>query len=154
MSLADRIVVMDQGAIMQTGSPASVYDHPANLFVAQFVGSPGMNLIAGCIQQNGRPSFRPHRSDACIPCPAVTTAGDATLGIRPEFLRLDPQGPLSGKVAMSEYMGSVTFLHIDVSFGRLVVRADPNEMLRPGDSVRVNYSAPHARIFDAAGDAL
>jgi ABC-type sugar transport system ATPase subunit len=153
MSLADRIVVMHQGEIMQVGSPASVYDDPANLFVARFVGSPGMNLIEGEVRGNGSPGFRSKISGIDLPCPISATNGAATLGVRPEYLRLDPQGPIPGQVSMTEYMGSASFIHVDAPFGRIVVRSGSNPGLAVGDSVKINYNRDQCRIFDATGDA-
>jgi multiple sugar transport system ATP-binding protein len=110
MSLADRIVVMDQGVIRQVGTPEEVYDRPADLFVANFVGSPGMNFI---------------RRDEQI------------LGVRPEHVRISDTG-LAGTVRASEYLGSVAFVHIDTQVGRLVARSEaPIEV---GMSVRVELS--------------
>lgn len=154
MSLADRIVVMEKGDIMQVGSPASVYDNPANLFVARFVGSPGMNLVEGEILRNGQTVFRPNHSGIRIPCPASAETGPATIGIRPEYLRLDPQGPVPGVVAITEYMGSADFIHVETAFGRIVIRSDSKAGVHAGDTVKINYNPDHCRIFNPAGDAV
>ena len=122
MSLADRIVVMNAGLIEQVGPPAEVYDKPASLFVANFVGSPGMNLI----KKDGH-----------------------TLGVRPEFVRLDPNGPIEGRVVLDEYLGAWRNVHVDTGLGRIVLRAEPGE--RRSGPVRLSFDTAHVRIFGADG---
>src|SRR5262245_37472061 len=103
MRLADRIVVMKDGAIEQVGTPIEVYDEPATLFVAHFVGSPGMNFLDG--ERVG--------------------AGAVTLGVRPEFVRVAADGgtaALSGEVVLDEYAGMARFLHVRTDAGTLVAR--------------------------------
>jgi len=121
MSLADRIVVMDGGLIRQVGAPAEVYDRPADLFVANFVGSPGMNLL------------------------------DGGVGVRPEFVRADPAGPIEGRIAASEYFGSARYVHVDTPRGRVVMRS--TGAFAVGESVRLAFDDAHVRRFDAAGRA-
>jgi multiple sugar transport system ATP-binding protein len=96
MSLADRIVVMDQGVIRQVGSPEEVYDRPADLFVANFVGSPGMNLMR---------------------------RGNETIGVRPEHVRIADDG-IAATVCLSEYVGSTYYIHLETEMGRLIARSD------------------------------
>jgi multiple sugar transport system ATP-binding protein len=91
MTLADRIVVMRAGAIEQTGSPMEIYSNPATDFVADFFGSPSMNLIAGEVEREGGgiPQFRTRRFSVTLPEPfKEVPAGPITLGIRPEHLRV------------------------------------------------------------------
>jgi ABC-type sugar transport system ATPase subunit len=103
MSLADRIVVMDEGRIRQVGSPADVYDRPADLFVASFVGSPGMNFIRGEVAgAGGRGLFVSDtgrvRFDVPLEGTAPVSSGQATLGIRSEHVHPDASGPIWGRV--------------------------------------------------------
>jgi multiple sugar transport system ATP-binding protein len=122
MSLADRVVVMNAGLIEQVGPPAEVYDRPASLFVANFVGSPGMNLI-------------PDR--------------DVTLGVRPEFVRIDPDGPIPGTVVLDEYLGSARILHVRTPTGRILVRS--SEPRPVGENVRLSFDEAHVRRFGRDG---
>jgi len=150
MSLADRIVVMQGGTICQAGPAAEVYDDPASLFVANFVGSPGMNFIPGHVRAHGgRCVFMPDRAQTPIPLKASIAPGPATLGIRPEFLHASPQGPISGTVVMNEYQGSFRSIHIDAGFtGTIAMRAGESSRLQPGQKIRLDLDAAHARFFD------
>jgi len=120
MSLADRIVVMDRGDICQVGTPTQIYDDPANRFVAEFVGSPGMNFMAG---------------------PEV-------VGIRPEHIIPADAGQVEGTVAMNEYMGSHRFVHLDTSAGRLVFRAATGFHAEPGAKLKVELEEEHVCRFN------
>jgi multiple sugar transport system ATP-binding protein len=137
MRLADRIVVMSGGAILQADEPARVYDEPADLFVARFVGSPGMNFVAG---ECAAP-FLP-------PALAARARGPVTLGIRPEFLALDPAGALRGRVAVDEYLGSSRCLHVDTQAGRLVARVAPEAPGARGEELGLRLDPAHVRLFD------
>src|SRR5262249_41250184 len=94
MTMADKIVVLNAGNIEQYGSPLELYEHPANLFVAGFIGSPKMNFVSG--EAAGEP-------------------GVATLGIRPEHLKIgkEGEGGWSGTISVAEHLGSDTFLYVD-----------------------------------------
>jgi len=119
MSLADRIVVMNDGRILQDAPPDEVYEKPADLFVANFVGSPGMNFVKGEIA-NG--AFR--APGLSIDLPRAIRAGITTLGIRSEHFRVDPSGPIHATVVVDEFLGSHRTLHADAPFGRVIARAD------------------------------
>ena len=95
MTLADRIVVLNEGRVMQVGSPMELYDHPQSLFVAGFIGSPKMNFLIG---------------------EAAAKYGAATVGVRPEHLEIQPEGKgaWSGKVIYSENLGSDSYVYVDI----------------------------------------
>src|SRR5258708_10554374 len=96
MSLADRIVVMSDGEIRQVGSPAEVYENPRDLFVANFVGSPGMNFIEGAVEARGFDTvFVPEGAERALPLAGRPPQGLATLGVRPEYLRAGEGGVIS-----------------------------------------------------------
>ncbi len=149
MRLADRIVVMSEGDIMQAGPPAEVYDQPASRFVANFVGSPGMNMIFGSVDTEGR-AFQPDGLDVAVPLAAPAPHGPARLGIRPEFARLDADGPIRGDVVVDEYLGADRCLHVQTEVGRLIVRGGPDEPDRVGATVAIALDPEHVRVFDAA----
>jgi ABC-type sugar transport system ATPase subunit len=149
MSLADRIVVMSAGEIRQVGTPAEVYDRPADLFVANFVGSPGMNFIAGQMQPNGAGAvFVSEAGGVRIPLGRAARPGKAVLGIRCEHLRDDPAGPLAGSVVMDEYLGSARIVHVSGEFGRLVMRVPAHVAHGLGASVRLGLDPAHVNVFD------
>jgi multiple sugar transport system ATP-binding protein len=148
MSLADRIVVMEGGLIRQAAPPSEVYDDPADLFVANFVGSPGMNFVPGEVTPNG---FLPSGSPSPIPLSRGLRSGPATLGIRSEFVLPDPRGPIEGTVELDEYLGSCRSLHVKTGFGPMIVRAAAQERRRPGDPIRLSLDPSRVRLFDAGG---
>ncbi len=134
MTMADKIVVLNAGRIEQTGSPLDLYNHPANLFVAGFIGSPRMNLVTG---------------------PEATAQGATTIGIRPEHLDIVASGGWAGTVGLSEHLGSDTFLKVETeAVGTINVRADGEVTLRHGDKIRLAPQSGKIHRFDAAGKAL
>jgi multiple sugar transport system ATP-binding protein len=119
MTLADRIAVMDHGRIQQLGTPDEIYNDPQNLFVAQFIGSPQMNVLDGEIR-DGRFQGR----GFSIPLPGVARSGPAKLGIRPEDLRLDDAATdLRGAIYGVEPTGDLTFATVTVGDSAIVVKA-------------------------------
>ncbi len=149
MTMADTLAVFDQGVLRQIDSPARVYHQPADLMVAQFVGTPPMNLVPGALKRSASdgtlwftsPSLR-------FPFPQGTTEGDAVAGIRPEHVSLDPHGPWSGKVTFVEDTGSDKYVHVELARGqRIVVRPQGDQELRPGDTVRVSIDEAHLHLF-------
>jgi multiple sugar transport system ATP-binding protein len=150
MSLADRIVVMDGGRIRQIGTPAEVYDRPADLFVARFVGSPGMNLVAGEVTDSaGRPTFRSQSTRIPV---NDSPAGDgpATLGIRCEHVHESANGPIPGWVVGEEYLGSASHLHVETPIGLLVMRATAGLRRARGSAMRLRLDPTQISIFDTA----
>ena len=119
MTMADKIVVMNAGNVEQIGAPLELYDHPNNLFVAGFIGSPRMNFLKGrvaALDGTGLSVELPSGARVALPVESRTVnAGDAvTLGLRPEALRLDPAGPLAGTVRLVERLGGLTLIHVDL----------------------------------------
>jgi multiple sugar transport system ATP-binding protein len=156
MRLADRIVVMREGRIEQAGPPIEVYDRPASLFVAHFVGSPGMNFVPGRVTAGaGALAFRAEPGGLELAWPSIqggsTRSGRATLGVRPEHLRVGPRaesGTWPGRVAVDEYLGGWRCLHVDTAAGRLVARVAPDAAARRGAEVGLEIDAAHACLFD------
>ena len=146
MSLADRIVVMDNGKIRQIGSPSEIYTHPADLFVANFVGSPGMNLLSGQIVQHGdNLTFTHPDSDIHIPIRANIAPAQVIFGMRPEFIRPANRG-IPGKVILSEYLGSHGYVHVDTPIGELVMRT--TDRFAIGEKIHLHLNETHIRLFD------
>ena len=146
MSLADRMVVMEGGKIRQTGSPSEIYTRPADLFVANFVGSPGMNLIDGRIVQNGDGwAFARRGSHVHLPIRRGAAPGRAILGIRPEFIRPDDRG-VPGEVVLEEYMGSHAYVHVATPLGELVMHAPGRFAI--GETIRLRLDEARVCLFD------
>jgi multiple sugar transport system ATP-binding protein len=135
MTMADRIVVLNGGRVEQAGSPLELYEKPANLFVAGFIGSPKMNLIDGAI---------------------AAGHGAATIGIRPEHVVASRSGEgWPGTVRVAEHLGSDTFLYVDVpKAGTITVRTSGEFDVGPGDRVRVSPDLDRLHRFDGEGRAM
>jgi multiple sugar transport system ATP-binding protein len=159
MSLADRIVIMCDGRIRQVGTPAEVYDRPADLFVAKFVGSPGMNLIACQVVGNrGEMQLVSDRGQIPLAVPLdraahPPTAGSVLLGVRGEHVHEDPNGPIVGRVLTEEYLGSARVIHVDTPCGRLVVHAPSSSAHGLGAELRLRLDASQVSVFDVATEA-
>jgi multiple sugar transport system ATP-binding protein len=135
MTMADKIVVLNAGRIEQYGSPLELYERPANLFVAGFIGSPKMNFVPG--EAAGEPRV-------------------ATLGIRPEHLKIAKEGDgWPGTVSVAEHLGSDTFLYVDAGkLGTLTVRAIGEFNLKAGDRVWLSPDPARLHRFDKDGEVI
>jgi multiple sugar transport system ATP-binding protein len=135
MTMADKIVVLNAGRIEQYGSPLELYERPANLFVAGFIGSPKMNFVPGG---------------------AAGEPGVATLGIRPEHLKVAKEGDgWPGTVSVAEHLGSDTFLYVDAGkLGMLTVRAIGEFSLKAGDQVWLSPDPARLHRFDKDGEVI
>ena len=150
MSLADRIVVMNKGKILQIGRPSHVYDDPADLFVADFVGSPSMNFFDGQVIRDANSSrFTIDGSDVIISLRRNAKPGPVRLGIRSEYVRVRPKGPIEGQVVVDEYLGSHRNVYVETNAGRLVMRDRPQNQHPPGQALRLNFDGDHLRLFDS-----
>jgi multiple sugar transport system ATP-binding protein len=169
MTLADRIVVFNAGRIEQAGPPLALYRHPANLFVAGFLGSPRINLLAGTVlsadQQAlqvdlGADGVHGLRLDAR----RLLRGERVTLGVRPESLmpasaagvEADSKAlQLSGTVQLLEHLGDVAYLHVLTKGGtRLCTRAAQDTALSEGSSIILSFGAGDALVFDSEGRSL
>jgi ABC-type sugar transport system ATPase subunit len=135
LTLASRLAVMQQGRIAQIGTPADIYERPATLFVAGFVGSPCMNLLPG------------------------TALGDTahTVGVRPEHVRIGPGGSLRLQVALREPLGAQVLMTLRRDEPPLTIRAlVPTEApaARAGDTIGIAIDPAHMHRFDASGERL
>ncbi|HLZ06049.1 MAG TPA: ABC transporter ATP-binding protein, partial [Bradyrhizobium sp.] len=135
MTMADKIVVLNAGKVEQYGSPLDLYEKPANLFVAGFIGSPKMNFVTG----------EPARQ-----------RGATTIGVRPEHLRVEREGQgWQGTVSAAEHLGSDTFLYVDAGpIGQLTTRYIGELNLRAGDKVSLSPDPARIHRFDESGNAL
>ena len=156
--MGDRIAVMKEGRLEQIGTPDEIYNRPATLFVAGFVGSPPMNLIEGEIaRQDGRARFA-SGDFAFEPNRSAGAAGPATLGVRPQHLRIhaDPaDGAMPVTVFAVEHLGreSVVILE-DGDRNKLHALVEPGFAGRVGDRLHAAPDPAHCLLFDHAGRAL
>jgi len=155
LTLADRIVVLDHGIVQQIGTPMELYETPANLFVARFIGSPIMNLIDVRIQQ-GQLSIAHAQNSIDLPeLPGQDAARH--LGIRPEHVRpvAKGEGHLQGTVEVVERLGSDSFIYVQVEgAGQLLARGSGNTSLQADQSVGLALDPKHLHLFDVHGQAL
>jgi multiple sugar transport system ATP-binding protein len=151
MTMADRIVVLQDGNVEQIGAPLELYDQPANLFVATFIGSPSMNLIKGKARiENGEVFVE--AGNVRLPAGAahkVTDGQDVTYGIRPEHLELSDEG-FEGKVGVIEPTGSETMVFVHAGGNDLLALFRERHMFQPGQSIRLKPRKEAAHIFDTA----
>ncbi|HYK82795.1 MAG TPA: ABC transporter ATP-binding protein [Gemmatimonadales bacterium] len=156
MTMGQRIAVLGDGHLHQVGPPAEVYGRPADVFVARFVGSPGMNVLAG----QGRPTKDGTSIVDCggwsVPVPLEDYEGEIHLGVRPEHVTLcaADQGTVTTVVRTVEPLGPDTLVRLDAGGQAIIARVGGIPDLRPGDRVGVRLGREHLHLFDAAGARL
>ncbi|HUP64245.1 MAG TPA: sn-glycerol-3-phosphate ABC transporter ATP-binding protein UgpC [Thermoanaerobaculia bacterium] len=160
MTMGHRMAILNGGKLQQVGTPLEVYEKPANLFVANFIGTPPMNMLTGQIGADGTTLDLPGLS---IPLPEhkrsamKTSSGrEIVLGIRPENVALAPaetKGPaaeIAGSVEVVEPLGHETTLHVRAADGMIVTSVEPGRAPRTGDTVSLNLELDSAHLFDGA----
>jgi multiple sugar transport system ATP-binding protein len=162
MTLADRIVVLSAGRIEQVGSPLELYEHPDNLFVAGFIGSPRMNFIqAEVLQANAQEALVQLINGAQIRCAVDASsakAGDKlSLGVRPEHLQTEGQeNRIEASVTFVENLGSTTHAYCDFPGVEeaLTCELDGGTRVRSGSTINLSVPANKTYLFNTAGHAL
>tara|TARA_B100000029_G_scaffold157934_1_gene153300 strand:+ start:332 stop:1438 length:1107 start_codon:yes stop_codon:yes gene_type:complete len=161
MTLADDIVVLDEGIVSQKGSPLELYNNPNNLFVGGFIGSPKMNFISTKITGKSSNSTEVDvlgSSKINIPKYSDNSSeGDSVqLGIRPEHLVVNSNADAmwEGKVFVVEKLGSGTFLYLEKDGEPLVVETEGDSNIKVGDTVKVGFTASRCHIFDSSNKAF
>jgi multiple sugar transport system ATP-binding protein len=157
MSMADYIAIMNRGVIEQLGTPQAIYDRPATMFVAEFVGSPAMNLIpvpaplakgATSIEIGGNAIAIPETRE-----PALN--GHFVLGARPEHVRFDDASKIRGEVFGTEYLGTTQIVTVKFGQGQLKARVAAGTRLRVGEPVGLAFMGDRLSLFDkASGSAI
>jgi multiple sugar transport system ATP-binding protein len=160
MTLADKIVVLQQGIVEQVGTPLELYHQPRNLFVAGFIGSPKMNFLPGTVVAiNPTETLIKLPGNATVSVPVQTgqlsVEETVTLGIRPEHLRLDrANATLNGEVVVVEQLGGETYLYVQIAGENLVVRTDGMTRTRTHDRVPIYINTDHCYLFNHQGEAI
>ncbi len=160
MTLADRVVVMDKGKIVQAAPPLELYEKPANTFVAGFIGSPCMNLLDATIEvtRNG-PLLRLSSGETVVPDPVISKRllsceSNLTVGIRPEAISRGKSGPLL-MVQTVEPLGSHTLAIGALGANKLTVHLSSQDKVKTGDVLPLQIDAKQLHAFDAStGEAL
>ena len=157
MAMADKIIVMNRGEIEQFGKPQEIYDRPATMFVADFIGSPPMNFLffrsslekgAGTLRVNGAevavPALREDRGET-----------DLALGVRPEHIRFDDASRLRGTVFGAEYLGTTQIVTVNTAHGQVKARLPADIVVRPGETVGLALRSERLSLFDkSSGRAI
>jgi multiple sugar transport system ATP-binding protein len=161
MSMADKIAIMEDGILQQVGSPDEVYDHPSNLFVAQFIGSPIMNILDCTLDsdENHTLCFLGEKESSMrfskslykhIESKAVPN-GKLALGVRPEAVRLTRQARenyLKSEVHVIEPLGPYDIVDLKISGQHMRVKAASNYIQKPGDAVWIQLDEKRTHFFD------
>jgi len=153
MTLADRMIVMNAGAAEQIGTPQEVFDKPASVFVASFIGSPPMNLIEVEIDASGNSVRTTEGAAITLPAPAPESirGGRATLGLRPEHLLAGSAG-MDMKVGMVEILGSEQLVHGHIGKQPAILRCSTNSLERPAPGAQISvgiHDASRVHWFSA-----
>ncbi|WP_293765780.1 sn-glycerol-3-phosphate ABC transporter ATP-binding protein UgpC [uncultured Aquitalea sp.] len=162
MTLADKIVVLSAGRIEQVGSPKTLYHHPANRFVAGFIGSPKMNFIDGVVasadNQNVVVDIKGGgRQTACVNGESLRPGDAVTLGVRPEYLQLDSEDPsIGGTVTTVEGLGDFSYLYAESPASEEPLVSRIPDTMEVANSSRVGFSIKphHCHLFNKEGLAM
>jgi multiple sugar transport system ATP-binding protein len=154
MTMADRIVVMHDGRIEQIGTPLELYDRPGNLFVAQFIGSPAMNVVNGTVRRGGG---RPHvEVSGGVRWPLYGSVGAdgqaVTYGVRPEHLTISAasETTVPAEIIVVEPTGAETELLIQAGEAQVILRTHGRPAVNPEDKIALGVDPAHVHLFDQA----
>lgn len=152
MSMADQIAVMNKGRVEQIGSPQEIYDRPASMFVADFIGSPPMNFLRfeGGLRSGDRTVSLREASVAVPEIRADRASGPLVLGVRPEHIQFADAAPVRGEVFGAEYLGTTQIVTVDTAHGRVAARLPSATSVRIGETVGLKFHADRLTLFDAA----
>lgn len=156
MQMGDKIVVMNHGVIEQFGTPQDIYDKPATMFVANFIGSPPMNFLKGHGTLDvGATAVNLHHHSILIPEMREPFDGDITVGVRPEHVRISDEGSYRGEILTTEYLGTTQIVTLATDAGELKARIGSERRATVGDSVGLAFNATTLTLFNSqTGNAL
>jgi multiple sugar transport system ATP-binding protein len=156
MQMGDKIVVMNHGVIEQFGTPQDIYDKPATMFVAGFIGSPSMNFLTfeGSLEAA---SSEVQLNGQWVPVPSTREAfaGEIVYGVRPEHIKLSDEAGYRGEVVAAEYLGTTQIVTLTTEHGDVKARIGSDQPARIGEQVGLAFNGRTVTLFDAkAGRAL
>jgi multiple sugar transport system ATP-binding protein len=151
MTMADRMVVMNDGRIEQVGAPLEVYDRPATLYVARFIGAPSINVLDGVVEAPGVLRTRGGQRLALPAAAALEPGRELAVGVRPEHLALgEAEGAIHGTVSVVEHLGHETYVYVDTADGRLCALVGRALRVAPGAAVALVPAVETLHLFDRA----
>jgi multiple sugar transport system ATP-binding protein len=154
MTLADRIVAMHGGVVQQVGAPLDLYDRPANLFVAGFIGSPGMNFLEGTYvveKESASVRFANGTAVSVEPRNSLADQSKVTLGIRPEHVVISPTGAIEAGVELVEPTGFGIIMHLSVHGLPFKIFTLDRSVLNVNTMIRVDFPKERLHLFDSEG---
>ena len=149
MQMGDKIVVMNHGVIEQFGTPLDIYDKPASMFVADFIGSPSMNFLKfhGAVAE-GATGVELHHQTLTLPTQHEAFEGDLVYGVRPEHIRLSDDAPYRAEVLATEYLGTTQIVTLDTQNGQVKARVPSDQPARTGETVGLSFNGAMVTLFD------
>jgi multiple sugar transport system ATP-binding protein len=152
MTMGDKIVVLNGGKVEQIGAPLALYDRPANIFVAGFLGSPGMNFIEGVVEGEDGARLRLDGGVAGLSAKSLGAWNNRPViyGIRPEDVRLDPEAGVPATVVAVEPTGYETYVLMKIGQKEIVAIMRERAAFAPRDEIKISLASPVALFFDPA----
>ncbi|MEM6669300.1 MAG: ABC transporter ATP-binding protein [Pseudomonadota bacterium] len=156
MQMGDKIVVMNHGVVEQFGAPQDIYDKPATLFVASFIGSPSMNFLKfhGRVAA-GSTSVEMHYQSLEVPEARAPFEGDMIYGVRPEHVQLNDAGGYRGEIIATEYLGTTQIVTLRTHNGEVKARVPSDRRASVGETVGLSFNGATVTLFDTqSGKAI
>ncbi|WP_298840585.1 ABC transporter ATP-binding protein [uncultured Roseobacter sp.] len=156
MQMGDKIVVMNNAVVEQFGTPQEIYDKPATMFVADFIGSPSMNFLEfqGTVSE-GAQSVEMNGQKLSVPRQIQSGSGNLVFGVRPEHVTLSDSGEYRGEVLATEYLGTTQIITLDTPNGELKARVPSGQVATVGEKIGLGFDASTITLFDRnSGKAL
>ncbi|MEO1677826.1 MAG: ABC transporter ATP-binding protein [Pseudomonadota bacterium] len=149
MQMGDKIVVMNHGVIEQFGAPQDIYDKPATMFVADFIGSPAMNFLHfhGRVDV-GAEAVGMHHHTVQVPRMREPFEGDMVFGVRPEHVRLSDDATFRGEVLATEYLGTTQIVTLSTASGEIKARSPSHQLARVGETLGLEFNGATVSLFD------
>ena len=160
MTMADKIIIMKDGLVQQTGKPQEVYDHPKNMFVAGFIGSPAMNFVD--VTVTDKMTLKNHQFEINTPAKIKEiikknnlVGKDVVMGIRPEDLEdsafvdeANDSNVLTANVEVTEPMGAEIYVYVDINGVLMTARVTPKSLLKSGDTAKLFMDTEMIHLFN------
>lgn len=156
MQMGDKIVVMNHGVVEQFGVPQDIYDWPATMFVADFIGSPPMNFLHfNGMVGNGTKHIELSETEFAVPELVGSAHGKLVLGVRPEHITLSDSATYKGRVLATEYLGTTQIITLETANGIIKARASATDHAAVGDQTGLSFDERTITVFDAeSGHAI